>query len=113
MKYKVIKSSEVEEKDFGHIKVKQLLNQEDIGNVSVAIVKIDGTNNKVINKRSDALYYVLEGSGSFNIDGDEIPVSVGDLVFIAKGTAYFDKGKLILLSFNNPRFDKDFIDYLD
>ena len=112
MKYKVIKSSKVEEKDFGHIKVRQLLNQENLDNVSVAIVKISGTNKKVVNKRSDTLYYVLEGKGEFNIDDEIIPVSVGDLVFIRKGTPYFDKGKLTLLSFNNPRFNKDFVDYL-
>ena len=49
-----------------------------------------GTNKKVINKRSDALYYILEGKGEFNIDGENITVSVGDLVFIPKGTPYFD-----------------------
>ena len=113
MKYKVIKSSEVEEKDFGYIKVKQLLNQEDIDNVSVSIVKIDGKNKKIINKSSDAFYYVLDGSGSFNIDGEEITVEVGDLVFISKGTTYFDTGKMTMLSFNNPRFNRNAIKYLD
>jgi len=113
MKYKVIKSSKIAEQDFGHIKVKQLLNQDGIDNISVAIVKIDGINKKVVNKRSDALYYVLKGNGSFNINGETVSVSVGDLVFIPKGTAYFDKGNLTLLSFNNPRFDKKFVDYLN
>jgi len=112
MKYKVIKSSEIEEQDFGHIKVKQLLNQNNIDNVSVAIVKVNGTNKKVINKRSDALYYVLKGKGEFNIDGEKIAINTGDLVFIPKGTPYFDKGKLTLLSINCPRFNKNFVEYL-
>ncbi len=113
MKYKVIKSKEIAEQDFGYIKVKQLLNQKDVDNVSAALVKINGTNKKVINKRSDALYYVIEGNGSFNIDGEELPVEAGDFVYIPKGTPYFDKGNLVMLGFNNPRFDKDFVDYLD
>jgi len=112
MKYKIIKSSEVDEQDFGYIKVKQLLNQEDIDNVSLAVIKIDGTNKKVVNRRGDALYYVLQGNGEFNIDGEKVPVTTGDLVFIPKGTPYFDKGKLTMLSFNNPRFNKESIDYL-
>jgi mannose-6-phosphate isomerase-like protein (cupin superfamily) len=112
MKYKVIKSSEKTEQDFGYIKVKQLLNQENIENVSVAIIKIDGTNKKVINKRGDALYYVLDGKGEFEIDGDKVSVMTGDLVYIPKRTPYFDKGKLTMISFNNPRFNKDFIEYL-
>ena len=113
MKYKVIKSKDITEQDFGYIKVKQLLNQKDVDNVSAAIIKINGTNKKVVNKRGDALYYVIEGSGSFNIDGEELLVEIGDLVYIPKGTPYFDKGNLVMLSFNSPRFDKDFVDYLD
>ncbi len=113
MKYKVIKSSEVEEKDFGYIRVKQLLNQKDVDNISVSIVKIDGKNKKVINTTSEAIYYVLDGKGIFNIGGDEVEVETGDLVFIPKGTPYFDKGKLTMLSINSPRFNRDAIKYLD
>ncbi len=113
MKYKVVRSKEVAEQDFGYIKVKQLLNQKDVDNVSVSLVTINGTNKRIINKRGDALYYVIEGSGSFNIEGEELQVEVGDLVYIPKGTPYFDKGNLVMLSVNTPRFDKDFIDYLN
>jgi len=112
MKFKLIKATETQEQDFGYIKVKQLLNQKDIDNVSVALIKIDGTNKKVINKRGDALYYVLEGKGEFEIGDEKVSVSKGDLIFIPKNTPYFDKGKLTMISFNNPRFDKDFIEYL-
>lgn len=113
MKYKVIKSSQVKEDDFGFIKVKQLLNQEDVPNMSLAVVKIDGINKKIINHSSDALYYVLEGNGTFNVNDEEMNLEKGDLIFIPKGSAYFDKGKMTLLSFNNPRFEMDKVDYLD
>ena len=112
MKYKLIKSSEVKEQDFGYIKVKQLLNQKDIDNVSVALVEIDGNNKKIINKRGDALYFILDGEGQFEIDGEMVKVAKGDLIFIPQGTPYYDKGKLKMISFNNPRFDKNFIKYL-
>lgn len=113
MKHKVIKSSQIKETNFGFIKVKQLLNQATVPNMSLAIVKINGVNKKIVNRSSDALYYVLEGSGTFNISGEEAEVEKGDLVFIPKGSAYFDQGKMTLLAFNNPRFEADKIDYLD
>ena len=61
MNYIIKKSQDITTQDFGYIKVKQLLNQEDIDNLSVAIVEINGKNKKIINKRGDAIYYVLKG----------------------------------------------------
>lgn len=113
MKHIIVKSSQISEKDFGFIKVKQLLNQEDIPNISFALIEIDGKNKKVINRSSDALYFVLEGTGSFDINNEEVAVEKGDLIFIPKGSAYFDKGKMTLISLNNPRFDIAKVDYLD
>jgi len=113
MKYRVIKNSQVEEIDRGFIKVRQLLNQDDINNVSVAIIKINGTNKRIINTKSDAVYYVIEGNGFFDINDEEVKVETGDLIFIPKGTTYFDKGSLTMLSINNPRYDQSAIEYLD
>ena len=112
MKYKIVKSFDNQEQDFGFIKVKQLLNQSDIENLSVSIVKVSGTNKKVVNNRGDAVYYILEGNGMFNIEGEDFVVGSGDLVYIQKGTPYFDKGELTMISFNNPRYDQDSIEYL-
>ncbi len=112
MKYLIRNEKEISVQDYGYIKVKQLLNQEDIDNLSVAIVEINGTNKKIINKRGDAIYYVLKGSGLFEINGSKEIVRVGDLIFIPKGSEYFDSGNLIMLSINNPRYDSKFIEYL-
>lgn len=113
MKYKLIKGNQIEEIDRGFIKVKKLLNEDDIINLSVSIVKIDGINKRIINPKSDAVYFVIEGNGFFNIDGEEIVVEKGDLVFIKKGSAYFDRGKLTMLAINSPRYDQSVIKYLD
>lgn len=99
--------------DRGFIKVKKLLNEDDISNLSVSVVKIDGVNKKIINTKSDAAYFIIEGNGFFNIDGEEIVVEKGDLVFIRMGSAYFDKGKLTMLAINNPKYDQSAIKYLD
>lgn len=113
MNYKHIKSNRIEEIDRGFIKVKRLLSEDNIDNISVSVVKIDGVNKKIINTKSDAVYFVIEGNGFFNIDGEEIEVRKGDLVFIKKGSAYFDKGTLTMLAINNPRYDQSAIKYLD
>jgi mannose-6-phosphate isomerase-like protein (cupin superfamily) len=45
-------------------------------------------------------YYILEGNGSFEIEGETEECREGDLVFIPKGEAfrYFGKMKLLLVS---------------
>lgn len=113
MTFKLIKSNHVEEINRGFIKVKKLLNEDDISNLSVSIVKIDGVNKKIVNTKSDSVYFVLEGSGFFNIDGKEVGVEKGDLIFIRMGSAYFDSGKLTMLAINNPRYDQSAIKYLE
>lgn len=113
MNYIIKKSQDITTQDYSYIKVKQLLNQEDIDNLSVAIVEINGKNKKIINKRGDAIYYVLNGLGIFEINGQKNSVEEGDLIFIPKGTEYYDSGKLTMLSINNPRYDSKFIEYLE
>lgn len=113
MNYIIKKSQDITTQDYSYIKVKQLLNQEDIDNLSVAIVEINGKNKKIINKRGDAIYYVLKGSGFFDINGQKNSVEQGDLIFIPKGTEYFDSGKLTMLCINNPRYDSKLIEYLE
>ncbi len=113
MKHIIVKSQDTEIQDNGYIKVKQLLNQKNINNISAAIVEINGKNKKIINRGGDALYYVLEGSGQFEINGQKEEVKKGDLIFIPKGTQYFDSGTLTMLSINNPRYDNKFIEYIE
>lgn len=113
MKYLIKKDNEIPAQDYGYIKVKQLLNQKDIENLSVAVVEINGKNKKIVNKKGDAIYYVLKGSGFFEIDGHKNLVEQGDLIFIPKGSEYFDSGNLTMISINNPRYDSKFIEYLE
>ena len=105
MNYKVIKASQINEEDSGVIKVKQLLNHKEITNISIAKVKINGVNKKIINRSSDALYYVLEGKGCFTVSDEEVLVETGDVIYIPRGIAYFDSGQMTLLAINTPRFE--------
>ena len=105
MNYKIIKGKEVQEKDFGLIKVKELLNESSFNEFSLAKVSLDGVNNLGFNKGSNLIYYILSGSGEFEIDGTNFVVEAGDAILIPKNTKYRDKGKMTLLSLSSPRFE--------
>ncbi|OGK32603.1 hypothetical protein A3I50_02970 [Candidatus Roizmanbacteria bacterium RIFCSPLOWO2_02_FULL_37_9] len=113
MKISVINPSKIKSFVRDVIKVQQLLNEEDAKNMSVSIVKLNGVNKKNKNKVSDVCYFVIDGKGKFNIDGKDYPVKKNYLVTIPKNTWYFDSGKMTLLSFCNPRFDMNNVEYLD
>lgn len=99
--------------DRGVIKVQQLLNDSDTGNVSVAVIHLDGINKNNRNNVSDMCYFVLKGEGKFIIDRKEYKVNEGSLVTIPKNTVYHDEGKMTLLSISSPRFDVKNVEYLD
>jgi len=48
------------------------------------------------NKVSTFIYYVLEGEGSFFLDGVETPVKATDLIVISPGTKIYYLGKMKL-----------------
>lgn len=107
MEAKVIKSEEIEENDFGSIKVQNLLADPNYEKFSVAVVKIVGEQKFGLDKESDTSYYVLNGEGKFFIEDKEFSVKKGDLVFIPKNTKYKDSGQLTLLAISCPRFDRE------
>lgn len=112
MKPRVVKSSEVEEEDYGVLKVMRLFHDESLKNVSVSRVKVSGENKKVRNLKSDLFYYVIEGSGVFSLNDERYEVEAGDLVFIPKGVAYQDSGELTFLVIYHPKFSRDDVEVL-
>lgn len=59
-----------------------------------------GHETKIIEKECIFSYYILEGEGSFDIDGQKEKCRQGDLVMIPKGIPfqYFGKLKMLLVS---------------
>jgi len=88
------------------------LNTIKLKGASVAFITLKGTNCKVRNKRSDSFYFILKGNGVFDVDGKKYKVKKGDLVFIPKGTVYFDSGNMDMVVFCNPRFEAKSVEYL-
>ena len=74
--------------------------------LSVTWVSITGHHDRVVNHESDRVYYVIEGSGRFQI-GDSAPadgVAAGDFVFIPHGTPYEFEGQMTYVVVNGPAF---------
>ena len=105
MKWKFIKGENVEEQDFGSIKVKNFLSDDNYKTFDVAKVSIVGDQKFGLDKKSDICYYVLEGEGTFFVEDEKILVKKGDCIFIPKNTKYRDEGALTLLAISAPKFE--------
>lgn len=62
--------------------------KEDFPNASAAYFEITGLRASAQTQISDRIYYILEGTGKFIIDGNPLPVKATDVVIIPKGTDY-------------------------
>ena len=57
--------------------------------------------------KSTMFYYILEGEGIFEISGEEINVTKGDLIEIPCKNKYTYSGKLRMLEVQNNPFDEN------
>jgi len=73
-------------------------------NFSGSLIEIDGEHGETKSLREDRIYFVLEGSGKFIVDGEEDQVSPNDLVFVPKNTPYNMIGQMKYLLVHSPEF---------
>lgn len=75
------------------------------GDLSVTLVRIDGSHRTLRTDASTRLYYVVEGAGWFEL-GDEprFDIRSGDVVVVPRGTRYALGGELTYLVVNGPAF---------
>ena len=55
-------------------------------------------------QKTEFNYFVIEGSGYFELDGIRLEVSMSDLVVIPPGTKYTFGGSLKMLLINTPKW---------
>ena len=83
--------------------------------LSITWVKIDGRHRRLASTTGDRVYYVIEGSGRFQV-GDGAPwvdAGAGDFVFIPKDVPYELEGELVYLVINGPAFGPGSDRYLE
>ncbi len=73
--------------------------------ISITWVRIWGDHQRMRTDEADRAYYIVEGTGSFEV-GDEpaAAVATGDVVLIPKGTPYAFTGQMTYLVMNGPAF---------
>jgi mannose-6-phosphate isomerase-like protein (cupin superfamily) len=58
------------------------------------------------NSKSHFIYYVIEGIGSFWVDGEQINVEPTDLVHIEPGDRIYYRGDMEMLLITTPPYDE-------
>ncbi|HEU0073836.1 MAG TPA: hypothetical protein VFS30_07475 [Dehalococcoidia bacterium] len=89
--------------------LKRVINvDEHSANLSLTWVRIWGHHDRVVNEASDRAYYIIGGSGRFQVgDGAVEAVGEGDVVFIAAGTPYEFDGEMTYVVMNGPAYATD------
>lgn len=72
---------------------------------SFHIVKIHQDSHLHFHLRQTEIYYVLEGTGHVEVDGESIPVSPGIAVMIKPGCRHRAVGDLTIINMVTPAFD--------
>ena len=104
MNFKIIRSKDLQEKDFGATKTTNLFEFNDF---SIAKVRKISDDIKLgYDTESDVVYYVLEGEGDCVIKGKKYHITKGDVIFYPKGTEYKHLKGLILLAIASPPFER-------
>ena len=107
MRPRIINLSDTNEEDFGESRVRSYINTSELQNVSLAMVDINDESEIIKNRGFDTMYYILEGSGNFDIDGTTYRVKKYDLVIIPRNTTCKYEGHMRILAVCSPRWRKD------
>ena len=104
MSYKLIKNEEIIKKEkFGV----SLGIYPDIDNCGIVLESTEeGHNQEFYNNKSTFIYIILEGNGSFFLDGKEVVVSQGDMLSISPNTKIYFKGKLKMILITSPKWNQ-------
>jgi mannose-6-phosphate isomerase-like protein (cupin superfamily) len=72
---------------------------------SLHVVEISADTRTHYHKRITEMYYILEGTGEIELDGERHPVRPGDAILIKPGCRHRAIGRLRVLNVPVPAFD--------
>jgi mannose-6-phosphate isomerase-like protein (cupin superfamily) len=75
------------------------------GVASLHVVEISADARAHYHKRMTEMYYILEGTGEIELDGERHPVRSGDAILIKPGCRHRAIGRLRVLNVPVPAFD--------
>jgi mannose-6-phosphate isomerase-like protein (cupin superfamily) len=74
---------------------------------SLHVVEISADARAHYHQRMTEIYYILEGEGHVELDGERHPVRTGDAILIKPGCRHRAIGRLRVLNVPVPAFDED------
>ena len=88
------------------IKAWSYTSKDNLSSGSAIVFEVDGNHGKIMSKVSDRVYYVIEGSGEFINNKDNMKVKKGDVIIVDKNTPYDYRGKMKLFLVHIPAWDE-------
>lgn len=105
MKYQLTKNADIFKQEKFGIKIGVY---PVIDNCEVVVVETEvGHNQEFYHKTSTFHYVILEGSGRFFLDDEEVKVSQGDFISIQPNTRLYYKGKMKLILITTPPWKEE------
>lgn len=89
-----------------NLDVTELFNGEDFA-FDFVIADLDGDHPKVVNYESDRAYFILEGSGTVEVNSKSFNVKQHDLITIKSGEEHTIEGDLRYVIVTSPPFDPE------
>lgn len=83
----------------------RILTGEDNPTLSVHLVEISGEAKPHYHEKLTETYFVLEGEGEIELDGERRPIKPGTVIYIPPGTVHRAIGKLKIINIVVPPFD--------
>ncbi len=74
---------------------------------SLHVVDIQADSRTHYHKKLTEIYYILEGEGEMELDGELFPVKPGDAILIKPGCRHRAVGELKVINVPIPSFDPD------
>jgi mannose-6-phosphate isomerase-like protein (cupin superfamily) len=71
----------------------------------VASLKVEGRHGRVKTTLSDRFYYIVSGTGTFDVGDSTFKVERGELIVVPRDTPYDFEGTMELVMFCSPAFD--------
>jgi mannose-6-phosphate isomerase-like protein (cupin superfamily) len=69
---------------------------------------LTGHNEEFFHSRSNFIFFIIEGSGTWFIDGSPHEVEAGDVLIIPPGTRFYYKGSLKQVCITAPAWEQEY-----
>ena len=90
-------------------KMRKYFGKDQLPNAGLLFIEVSkGHFEEFYHEKSAFIYYVLEGSGSFYLDGKENKVKATDVVIAPPGTKIYYLGKMKLLLVTAPAWEEKY-----